>query len=66
MSSSTLKPLRFKEVDRYLCWKIAMKNEIAALLANAIWSLVPYDLSINIVGCQWVYKIKDRADRAID
>jgi histone deacetylase 1/2 len=28
--------------------------------------LVPCDLSINIVGCQWVYKIKDRADRAID
>jgi histone deacetylase 1/2 len=27
---------------------------------------VPCDPSINIVGCQWVYKIKHWADRAID
>jgi histone deacetylase 1/2 len=66
MSSSSLKPLSFKEADQYLCWQIAIKNEIAALHANATWSLVPCDPSINIVGCQWVYKIKHWADRAID
>jgi hypothetical protein len=43
-----------------------MKDEIAALHANATWSLVPFDPSMNIIGCQWVYKIKRRADGAID
>jgi hypothetical protein len=39
-----------------------MKDEIAALHANATWSLVSFDPSMNIVGDRWVYKIKCRAD----
>jgi len=66
MSPSTLEPLSFKEADQYLCWHTAMKDEIAALHANATWSLVPFDPSMNIVGCRWVYKIKRRADGAIN
>jgi len=66
MSPSTLKPLSFREADQYLCWHTAMKDEIAALHANATWSLVPFDPSMNIVGCRWVYKIKRRADGAIN
>jgi len=66
MSPSTLELLSFKEADQYLCWHTTMKDEIAALHTNATWSLVPFDPSMNIVGCQWVYKIKRRADGAID
>jgi hypothetical protein len=66
MSPSALEPRNFKEVDQYLCWHTIMKDEIAALHANATWSLVSFDPSMNIVGCQCVYKIKRRADRAID
>jgi len=66
MSPSALEPLSFKEADQYLCWHTAMKDEIVALHANATWSLVPFDPSMNIVGCRWVYKIKRRADGAID
>jgi hypothetical protein len=51
-SPSAFKPLNFKEADQYLCWHTAMKNEIAALHANATWSLVPFDPSMNIIGCR--------------
>ena len=66
MTPSTLEPLSFKEVDQYLCWHTAMKDEIATLHANATRSLVSFDPSINIVGCRWVYKIKRRANGVID
>jgi len=43
-----------------------MISEIIALHDNNTWSLVPFEPSMNIVGCHWVYKIKLRADSAID
>ena len=61
-----LEPLTFREAGRYLCWHAAMKDEIATLHANSIWSLVPFDLSMNIVGSRWVYKIKRQASGDID
>jgi hypothetical protein len=51
MSPSTLEPLTFKEVDRFMCWHTAMKFEIAALHATGTWFLVPFNPSINMVGC---------------
>jgi len=65
-SPSTLEPLNFKEADQYLCWHTAIKSEIVALYANATWSLVLFDPSMNIVGCWWVYKIKHQANGAIN
>jgi len=66
MSLFALEPLSFKEADQYLCWHTVIKDEIATLHANATWSLVLFDPSMNIVGCQWVYKIKRRANRTIN
>jgi histone deacetylase 1/2 len=43
-----------------------MKSEIAALHTNGTWSLVPFDPSMKVVGCRWVFKIKHRADGAIN
>jgi hypothetical protein len=43
-----------------------MRSEITALHANNIWSFVLFDPSMNVVGYRWVYKIKRRADGAID
>jgi hypothetical protein len=49
-----------------MCWHIAMKAEIVALHANGTWSLVPFDPSMNVIGCRWAYKIKRRAAGAIN
>jgi histone deacetylase 1/2 len=64
--SSDHEPLNFKDANRFLCWQSAMRSEIAALHANNIWSFVSFDPSMDVVGYRWVYKIKHRADGAID
>ncbi|KAJ6340305.1 hypothetical protein OIU77_008126 [Salix suchowensis] len=66
LSPSNFEPMSFKEADRFECWHSAMKDEISALHANNTWSLVPFDPSMNVVGCRWVYKIKRRANREVD
>jgi len=43
-----------------------MCDEITALRSNRIWSLVPFDPSMNNVGSRWVYQIKRRVDGSIE
>jgi len=43
-----------------------MRSEITVLHANNTWSLVLFEPFMNVFCCCWVYKIKRRADGAID
>lgn len=43
-----------------------MKDEYTALLQNKTWYWVPYEPSMNVVGCRWVYKMLERADGSIE
>ncbi|PKI66777.1 hypothetical protein CRG98_012783 [Punica granatum] len=47
-------------------WRIAMQEEYQALLQNDTWDLVPPKPTQNIVGCKWMYRIKQKADGTID
>ena len=66
LSPPTYKPITFFDANRYEAWHGAMKNKIQVLRSNDTWSLVPFYLSINIVGSHWVYKIKHRVNGNIE
>jgi hypothetical protein len=47
-------------------WKLAMNNEIGALMKNKTWHLVPPQPGRNVIDYKWVYKIKSKADGSLD
>lgn len=47
-------------------WRLAMLDEFNALLSNRTWSLVPPTPSMNIVGCKWVFRVKQKADGSLE
>jgi histone deacetylase 1/2 len=47
-------------------WSVAMHSEYQALLHNKTWHLVPKPKGKNIIGCKWVYKVKQKSDGTID
>jgi len=48
----------FKEAYKHECWMEAMKVEYEALMKNKTWDLVPYPNEKNVIGNEWIYKVK--------
>ncbi|KAB2626042.1 hypothetical protein D8674_017702 [Pyrus ussuriensis x Pyrus communis] len=53
---------RSKSASRSPEWRQAMSDEFNALLKQRTWSLVPPVPRANIVGCKWVFKLKQNSD----
>jgi histone deacetylase 1/2 len=64
--STTGEPANLSDALRDRNWKLAMDDEMHALIKNQTWHLVPANQGTNIIDCKWVYKIKHRADGTID
>lgn len=47
-------------------WCEAMNLEFDALLKNQTWTLVPSQVTCNVIGCKWVFWIKCHADGSIE
>jgi len=65
-SASSKEPSSISEALSNSNWVAAMNEELNALMRNKTWHLVPAPKGKNIIGCEWVYKVKRRADGFID
>ena len=64
--TSTGEPNTIGEVLGDSNWKSAMEAEYEALMKNKTWHLVPPKKGRNVIGCNWVYKIKRKQDGSLD
>lgn len=65
-SSAFCEPTSYTIASASPQWRHAISTEIAALMHNSTWTLVPPTDAHNVVGCQWIYRIKRKADGSID
>ena len=64
--SSTVIESDFTKAVSNRHWKVAMRREFDALLANNTWSLCPRPSHTHVVRNKWVYKLKRHPDDNID
>lgn len=43
-----------------------MDLEFNALLHNNIWRLVQLESGMNVVGCKWVFRVKQKVDGSME
>ena len=65
-SSLPSEPNSFAETFQDASWHAFMIEEFDALLTNFTWDLVLSPPSINLIGCKWIYKIKQKADGSLE
>lgn len=65
-ASSDIEPSTVSQALSDSRWREAMSSEFSALLKNGTWDLVPPDESQNVIGCKWVFRIKQKPDGTID
>lgn len=59
-------PMTFQEVSKKAKWRLAMKEEMKALVKNQSWDLIPKPKDVKPISCKWLYKIKTRPDGSIE
>lgn len=63
-TSKILEPSSFTNANLSPQW--AMSQEIDALMKNGTWTLIPFHHGMNVVGCKWVFKLKQKANGDIE
>ena len=64
--SSTVEPSFYYQVVFDPKWQEAMAVELVALEPNNTWTLTPLPTGKKPIGCEWVYKIKYKANSSIE
>ena len=47
-------------------WEMAIESELKSLADAPTWEVVEHPRSVNVVGCKWVFKIKQNTAGEID
>lgn len=64
--STETKPQTYLQDAKYDHWQQAIAEELQAMGANKMWTVVQLPLDRESVGCRWIYKIKRKADGSIE
>ncbi|KAK4395750.1 Retrovirus-related Pol polyprotein from transposon RE1 [Sesamum angolense] len=64
--SSVSIPNTYCEALRHPAWKMAMDDEMFALVSRGTWELVEVPPNADIVDCRWVFTLKYRADGTLE
>ncbi|KAK4403247.1 Retrovirus-related Pol polyprotein from transposon RE2 [Sesamum angolense] len=64
--SSVSIPNTYCEAQRHPAWKMAMDDEMSALVSRGTWELVEVPPNADIVACRWVFTLKFRADGTLE
>ncbi|KAL0415349.1 UNVERIFIED_CONTAM: Retrovirus-related Pol polyprotein from transposon RE1 [Sesamum latifolium] len=64
--SSVSIPNTYCEALRHPAWKLAMDDEMSALISRGTWELVEPPPNTDVVACRWVFTLKFRADGTLD
>lgn len=59
-------PTSYTQAIKQSKWREAMIQELNALIQTGTWELVPRQQAQNVVGCKWVFRIKQRSDGSIE
>uniref|UniRef100_A0A2N9EHM3 Integrase catalytic domain-containing protein n=1 Tax=Fagus sylvatica TaxID=28930 RepID=A0A2N9EHM3_FAGSY len=63
--SSLVVPKSYREALSHPGWRKAMEEEMHALELNHIWDLIPKPAGTSIVGCRWVFTVKQNSDGTV-
>lgn len=61
-----VKPSSVEEALAHLDWRLAVKAEFNALIANSTWELCSLPPGRKAIGCKWFFKIKKNSDGTIN
>ena len=64
--SSIVVPKSYREALSHPAWHKAMEEEMYALDLNHAWDLVHKPVGTSIVGCRWVFTVKQNPDGIVD
>ncbi|KAJ8900220.1 hypothetical protein K2173_024860 [Erythroxylum novogranatense] len=62
----TEEPCTIAEALRLPQWRASATDEFNALVRNNTWDIVPASEAQNVVGCKWLFRIKQKSDGSID
>jgi hypothetical protein len=64
--SAEEEPTSYTQAVKSKIWRDAMATEFNALIQNGTWTLVSPTPSMSIVGSNWVFRMKQKADGSVE